>query len=78
MNEKRKLVMADEAPMLVQQVLLPQMRLLVLLMPQVRPLVLRRRVYYHVTYFAVVSLDPCELRNMNKTLKTTSGLHVLY
>ena len=44
--------MAGEAPMLVQQVLLPQMRLLVLLVPQVRPLVLRRRVYYHVTYFA--------------------------
>ena len=43
--------MANEAPMLVQQVLLPQMRLLVLLVPQVRPLVLRRRVFYHATYF---------------------------
>src|SRR4029434_1413144 len=48
----RKLVMANEAPMLVQQVLLPQMRLLVLLVPQVRPLVHRRRVFYHATYFA--------------------------
>src|SRR4029434_8068563 len=44
--------MANEAPMLVQQVLLPQMRLLVLLVPQVRPLVLWRRVFYHATYFA--------------------------
>ena len=38
---KKKLVMAGEAPMLVTQVLLPQMRLLVLLVQQVRPLVLR-------------------------------------
>src|SRR4029434_4028116 len=44
--------MAGEAPMLVQQVQLPQMRLLVLLVPQVRPLVLGRRSYYYVTYFA--------------------------
>ena len=63
MNEKRKLVMADEALMLVQQVLLPQMRLLVLLVPQVRPLVLRRRVFYHATYFAFAITPPDRLLN---------------
>src|SRR4029434_2808556 len=51
--------MAGEAPMLVQQVLLPQMRLLVLLVPQV----LRRRVYYHVTYFAFAITPPDRLSN---------------
>src|SRR4029434_4813640 len=60
-HEKRKLVMADEAPMLVQQVLLTQMRLLVLLVPQVQPLVLRRLVYYHVTYFAFAITPPDRL-----------------
>ena len=63
MNEKRKLVMADEAPMLVQQVLLSQMRLLVLLVPQVRPLVLPRRVFYHATYFAFAITPPDRLSN---------------
>src|SRR4029434_2954764 len=47
---KRKLVMAGEAPMLVQQVLLPQMRLLVLLVPQVRLLV---PVLSHVQPFSL-------------------------
>ena len=55
--------MAGEALMLVQQVLLPQMQLLVLLVPQVRPLVLRRRVYYHVTYFAFAITPPDRLSN---------------
>ena len=67
MNENRTLVMADEAPMLVQQVLLPQMRLLVLLVPQVRPLVrplvLRRRVFYHATNFAFAITPPDRLSN---------------
>ena len=53
--------MAGEAPMLMQQVLLPQMRLLVLLVPQVRPLVLRRRVFYHATYFAFAITPPDRL-----------------
>src|SRR4029434_10077943 len=55
--------MAGEAPMLVQQVLLPQMRLLVVLVPQVRPLVLRRRFYYHVTYFSFAITPPDRLSN---------------
>ena len=54
--------MANEAPMLVQQVLLPQMRLLVLLV-QVRPLVLQRRVFYHATYFAFAITPPDRLSN---------------
>src|SRR4029434_18024 len=55
--------MAGEAPMLVQQVQLPQMRLLVLLVPQVRPLVLRRRVFYNATYFAFAIAPPDRLLN---------------
>ena len=49
--------------MLVQQVLLPQMRLLVLLVPQVPPLVLRRCVFYHATYFAFPITPPDRLSN---------------
>src|SRR4029434_9096366 len=55
--------MADEAPMLVQQVLLPQMQLLVLLVPQVRPLLLRRRVFYPALYFAFAITPPDRLSN---------------
>ena len=64
--------MANEAPMLVQQVLLPQMRLLVLLVPQVRPLVLRRRVFYHATYFAFAIMPPDRLS------KQCFGPHLLF
>src|SRR4029434_8730354 len=45
------------------QVLLPQMQLLVLIVPQVRPLVLRRRVFYHATYFAFAIRPPDRLSN---------------
>src|SRR4029434_1674600 len=56
-------LMAEAAPLLVQQVLLPQMRLLVLLVPQVWPLVLWRRVFYHATYFAFAITPPDRLSN---------------
>ena len=70
---KRKLVMAGEAPMLVQLVLLPQMRLVVLLVPQVRPLVLRRRVYYHVTYFAF-AMTPLDRLSNNVLARICSSI----